>query len=192
MAFFDMWKDVIMQPKKAFAQMKRPDMAQAAIHIVVAGVIAGVVAAIAAVIGGGAQAGAFGALLGGAVGFLAIITVPILLLIGWMIISVVLLIFAKLLGGKGDFGKHSYMIAMYIAPLFVISTIVGIIPMVGSLLSGLVSLYGLYLLTLAMMYAHGFDMVKAALVWIIPAAIGIVIAMMTGAAFLGGFVGSLV
>jgi len=191
MAFFDMWKNVIMEPKKAYAQMKKPDLSQAAIHLVVAGVISGVIAAIVAVIGGGAQMGAIGAVLGGAFGFLVIVTVPIMLLIGWVIGSVILLIFAKLLGGKGDFGRHSYMIAMYIAPLAVISTIVGIIPIAGGLLSALVSLYGLYLLTLAMMYAHGFDMVKAALVWIIPAAIVALILMLTGAAFLGGFVGSL-
>jgi hypothetical protein len=182
MAFFDMWKNVIMQPKKAFAQMKKPDLAQAAIHLVVAGVISSVIVAAIAMLGGVA------------LGLTGIITTPIMLLIFWVIGSVILLIFAKLLGGKGDFGRHSYMIAMCMAPLytlFFISIMVEIILVAGGILSALVSLYGLYLLTLAMMYAHGFDMVKAALVWIIPAAIVALILMLTGAAFFGGMAGGI-
>jgi hypothetical protein len=187
MDFFMTWKKVLMEPKKAYAQMKgKPDLMVAAKHLVVAGVISGAIVAVIALLGGGALLGVGGAAIGGVIGLAAIITTPIALLIGWVIGSVILLIFAKLLGGKGSFAKHSYMIALYSAPLFVISTIVGIIPIAGGLLSALVGLYGLYLLTLAMMYAHGFDMVKAALVWIIPLAIVIVLAVVMGVALLGG------
>jgi hypothetical protein len=190
MDFFMTWKKVLMEPKKAFAQMKgKPDLMVAAKHLVVAGVISGAIVAVIALLGLGAMLGAGGAAIGGAVGLMALITTPIALLIGWMIISIVLLVFAKLLGGKGDFAKHSYIIAMYLAPLTVLSTIVGLIPIAGGILGALVSLYGLYLLTLGMMYAHGFDMVKAALVWIIPMALVIVLVMVMGVALLGALAG---
>jgi hypothetical protein len=140
-------------------------------------------------VGLGTQAGAMGAVVGGAVGLVAIITTPIAMVIAWLLMSVVLFIFAKLLGGKGGYGVQSHLIALYLAPLMVVMTVLGLIPVVGGIIGLLLELYSLYLLTMALKSAHGFDTVKAALVWLIPAILMAVLAFVMVGALLGGIMG---
>lgn len=190
MGFFDVWKDALLKPFATFEKMKKgANLMDGLKHLVVAGVIAGVITAIVGLAAGALVGGSMGSLVGG-FGLLAIIVTPIVLVIGWLIDSVILFIFAKLLGGKGTFTTQSYLLALYLAPIVVIITILGLIPLAGALLNLLVGLWSLYLLTMALKSAHGFDTLKAALTWIIPIVLVFIIALILGVALLGTILGS--
>jgi len=55
----------------------------------------------------------------------------------------------RMMGGTGRFGEIAYDLALFTAPLAVIQTALGIIPVVGSLLTMPLSIYSLYLTYLA-------------------------------------------
>ncbi len=103
---------------------------------------------------------------------IALILAPIIYIIILLIFSGIYLLFAKLLGGRGDYTTQTYFISLCTPPLLIITTIIGSIPFVDlSYLSMLVWLYGLYPLTLALKETHGYNTGKAVLTWLIPTAI---------------------
>lgn len=106
-----------------------------------------------------------------------LIMVPIMSIIRWLVLGVVIYIFAKLFRGKGDFKTQVYLMALYVAPITLLSGILGLIPVAGLVLSALVSIYALYPLTMALKEAHDFNMMKAVLCWIIPLIILLIIAI---------------
>lgn len=192
MGFFDVWKDAFLSPVPTFRKMKKKaDLVEGFKHVLVAGIIAGILGAIVAAVAGAAVAemGPLGGLFAGAAIAGVLIGTPILAVLGWLIGSLVWFVFARLLGGKGSYTAQTYLIALYTAPLIVITAVLNIIPLVGAILGMLVSLYGLYLLTMAIREAHGFDTVKAALSWIIPLVIVGIIVFLAGVAFLGAMLG---
>jgi hypothetical protein len=195
MGFFDVWKDALMKPFATFEKMKKgADLMEGFKHVLVAGVIAGVLGAIGAYFGLAAVAsagGPFGSAFAGMAMVGILIGTPIMAVIGWLLMSLVYFVFAKLLGGSGSYTLQTYLIALYTAPLMVLSAVVGLIPVLGSILGMLLSLYGLYLLTMALKSAHGFDTIKAALVWIIPVVILVILVLVLGVAILGSFLGGL-
>ena len=122
----------------------------------------------------------------GVAGFItSVIVTPIVSIISWLIGSGIYYIFAMILGGRGNYKTQSYLIAIYSAPIAIITSIIGLIPLVG-ILNFLVFLYSLYLLTLALKETHRFTTLKAALTWIIPLVLIIIAAFLLGAAFLAG------
>jgi hypothetical protein len=195
MGFFDVWKDALMKPFATFEKKKKGgNLMEGLKHMVVAGVIAGVLAALAATFFSMplATTGALGQAFAGMAVVGVLISTPIMAVIGWLIGSIVYFIFAKLLGGKGSYATQSYLLALYSAPVMVLSAVFGLIPVVGSVLGLLLSLYGLYLLTMALKSAHGFDTIKAALCWVIPAVIMVVLVLVLGVAILGSILGGMV
>ncbi len=123
--------------------------------------------------------GALGSMIAGALAPIAIIVsfiaTPLVMVIQWLIISGIFFIFASILHGKGDYVTQSYLIALYLAPLSLLASILGLIPFLGSALSALVFLYGLYPLTLAMKETHHFTTTKAVLSWLLPVIVLVVI-----------------
>ena len=179
----NLWKEVLTNPAETFKkEEKNVNLTEGIKQLIVAGVIAGVFYGISAALAlnsagmlmmGKPMMGA------GAMGFIgALIGTPITTLIGWFVFSAILYVIAKLLKGQGTFDTHMYFIALLYSPIVIIQGILSIIPIVGAALGVLVSLYGLYLLTIAIKQAHKVSTEKAVLIWLIPV---IVIALILGA-----------
>jgi len=170
-----LWLNAIKDPKKTFAAQKRKaDFKEGAINIVIGGLIAGIIAGIYT---GALVSGAVGGIVGG--------------LIGWIIAGGIYFIFAKLLGGKGDFITQIYLMSLYIP---IISIIAAIFSPVSSV-TILISLLGLYFLTFALKEAHGYSTGKAILTWFIPIIILLVIVVilvMVAVALFAPLIGTMV
>ncbi|MBI4896210.1 MAG: YIP1 family protein [Candidatus Aenigmarchaeota archaeon] len=174
---FNLWKKVLTSPVDAFK--KAGTLSDGLMHIVVAGLISGFISGLAVMLGFSKAGLSTGLGIAGFVG--ALIGTPIMFVIGTLIVSVILLVFAKLLSGKGDYGTQTYCLALYGAPLSIILTIAGLIPIIGALLSALVALYSLYLLTIALRQTHQYTIARAVLTWLIPTVVlGLLVFVMVG------------
>lgn len=181
---FDTWVKAITKPKQTFSSEKsKADFGKGAQHILIAGVIVGIISGAWAAYGFGGASVFASTFVSGIVGQF----------LGWIIAGGIFYLFAKLLGGKGTFTTQIYLMALYMAPLAVISSILGLVPYVGSWISLLVMIYGLYLLTLALKEAHNYTMGRAVLTWLIPVillAVIFVILMMVAVALFSSLLGS--
>jgi len=185
--YLEIWKKALLQPAKTFkTEIRKADLKEGAMHVGLAGLVAGIIAGLGVLLLGTAiDLAGMGASVGVA-GFIAtVIVTPIMSIIGWLIGSLIYYVIAMVLGGKGNFTTQSYLIALYAAPLSIVTAVIGMIPIIG-MLNILVSLYGLYLLTLALKEAHKFTTMKAVLVWLIPVILLTLVVLFVGAAFLAG------
>jgi len=195
---FNLWIDSLTKPVPTFKkQKKKAKLGEGALHIAVAGLITGFITGLYNMFFGSAIASQFSPFASpfvGPIAFLAsLILTPILVVIGWLIVSGILYIFALLLGGKGSYTTQSYLYAIYSAPLSIVSSILMLIPFAGPFLAFIVMIYGLYLLTMALKEAHNYTTGRALLTWLIPVGIIVVIlVVIVGLAFMfliGTFVG---
>ena len=84
--------------------------------------------------------GMMGMMAGGSA-FSSIIMTPIFFLIGASLFYLI----GRLFGGSGDLGRYAYLLASFQAPIGIIGAILGLIPVAGSCLSLILSIYGLVL-----------------------------------------------
>ena len=183
--FLDVWKQVLMKPAETFKREKKnADLGEGAKHILIAGVIVGVLSVIQ-----NAMLGTrISAMLGGTSGTVyTLVATPVMTLVGWLIGAGVLLLVAKMLGGKGSFNTQAWLTALYLAPVSVLAAVLALIPFVGSGLGILVWLYGLYLLTLALCETHEYGMSKAALTWLLPVIVVFVLVASLAATLIRSF-----
>ncbi len=191
--WIETWKTVLTNPKDVFASQKKSatvmeGVKQYAIAGLLQGLLLAILGLILGTVAGGIGAGVVAALIGIVV---SVIAFPIGALIGQGILYVI----AKLLDGKGSFAQHYYLTSLFAVPIMVLAAVLAAIPVIG-VVALLVQLYGLYLLTLALKEAHGFDTMKAVLVWLIPAILVAILVVVVGAALfsaigLGGLAGAL-
>jgi len=165
----DLWIPVITKPEKTLAKASKgkASLVDAAIVMALAGLVSGAIGGLFfGIIGliAGAVSGAIGALIGSFIWNGAV----------W--------IMAKALGGKGEFPKQYYLYSLFGAPIGIASAVIGIIPMIGGIISGLLSLYMLWPLTLSIKQVHKLDTVKAVLAWLVPGIILAIIAAVIGMA----------
>ena len=193
----DLWMNALKKPKETFsAEKKNADFTTGAIYILIAGVIAGIIGWLTTMMYAAQIKAALGPMAslmpttGGGAFVTNVIVGPIMSVISWIIFGGIILIFAKILGGKGSFVQQLYLMSLYMAPLAILTAILGLIPIIGGILGLLLMLYGLYLLTLATKEAHGFSIGKAVLSWLIPVIIlALLMLMIVGMAissFMGG------
>ncbi|MCD6477929.1 MAG: YIP1 family protein [Candidatus Aenigmarchaeota archaeon] len=181
---YNLWKDVLVKPAETFKkQEKKADLGEGVKHIGIAGIITGFIVGLAAAAGltvAGSMFGlsTFGAAAGIGAFLISLILTPIVAVIMWLIWSGVLYIFAMIFGGKGSYTTQSYLIAIYTAPLMIITGIIGLIPVAGGAINFLIGLYSLYLLTLALKQAHKVTTERAVIIWLIPV---IIVAIALGA-----------
>lgn len=97
----------------------------------------------------------------------------IFLLIYWGIVYLL----GRAFGGTGEFGELAYGFALFSAPLTVLGSVVGIIPVVGPFIAFAVSIYGLYLTYLAIQSGMNLPANKALYVILILFAIGLAIGL---------------
>jgi hypothetical protein len=166
-----LWKNVLLSPKKTFKkEKKKSNLGLGAKYILIAGAITGIIVGIVS--------------LNPIILLTSIILYPLINLLSWLIGSGINFVFARILGGKGDYMKQSYLIALYSAPLSIISTIIFIIPTVGIWLSFLIAIYGFYLLTFALKEAHSYSTGRAIMTWLLPFIIVVaIVASMTALFF---------
>jgi len=198
-----LWKEIFFHPTATLTeQMKTPSLKRAAKDVFIASLpmlVVGLVG-LALVFFYLFLLGTFAALLAPGMGLfvLAGMVIGAILLIilyfaspiiGWLLISVIQFVVAKLLGGKADFRTHSYMIGLASATENVgvsLFTIIGLVPCVGWIaqpIRVLVSIYGIYLNYKAVKVAHGFDTTRAAAVVVVPFVIGVAMVVAVVLAF---------
>ena len=114
---------------------------------------------------------------------LGIVLGPVVTVIGFLIGSGVLYLIAMILGGEGSFTEQSYLLALFQAPLNIVSSVLGLIPIAGQCLNIGVWIYGIVLGVLAIQSAHRMTTGRAAAVVLLPAA---VVVLVVGCALLLG------
>lgn len=178
------WRRVTLQPGEEVFQTERTQPNATLQTALLWMVIAGVIAAIFGLIQGLTSAGSVNAMLAqadlppevaaqlaplmgsmmGAGGFAAIITVPLFFLIGAGIYHLL----AKVLGGDGDFGVFTYLLATFQAPITIVSALLGIVPFLGGCLAALLSIYSLVLTYFAIRVNYNLPGGRAIAVLLIP------------------------
>ncbi len=97
--------------------------------------------------------GTFGGMIGG--------------VIGALIITGIVQLVARALGGTGEFDKLFYGYASFQAPLGLVTSVLGSIPFLGCI-APLLGIYGLVLMVIATQAAHNLDTGKAAIATLTP------------------------
>jgi hypothetical protein len=94
---------------------------------------------------------------------------------GFLIGVGILYLIARVLGGTGAYGRYAYLIASFGAPLSIVSSIIGFVPVVGGCIGLLLSIYGMVLTYFATKVEHGLTQGKAIATVLIPLAFLILI-----------------
>jgi hypothetical protein len=186
------WLRVVTNPNEPVFEEERQKpqatLSTALIWMVIVGAIAAVLSLIQSVISAGAlqssitqalamydlppelrsqleqvlNSGVLGGL--GGLGLGAIITVPI----GFLISTGIYFVIAKLLGGKGEFGRYAYLNATFSAPLTILSSLLSLIPGLGGCIAIFVSIYQVVLTYYATKVEHQLSSGRALMVVLLP------------------------
>jgi len=192
---FGEWFRVFFKPDTAKEYSKEASVGKATLNILVASVIGGLVLAIFALILGSVVGGFLGKLAGAGIGAALGFGFAVMLFI-WVVIgsilslligSAILLLFAKIFGGKGDYTLQTYLISLPMSALVLISGVLGWIPILGGIISFIASIWYLYPLTIVLKQTHKYTTGKAVLTWLIPAIIITIIYAIFAAIFLASF-----
>ena len=108
---------------------------------------------------------------GMAFSFASIILGPLFFVIGVGIYHII----AKLLGGNGQFGRYAYLYATFSAPLIIVTSILGFIPVLGGCLAALLGIYRLVLTYHATKVEYGLTEGRAVIVVLVPILAGVVL-----------------
>mgnify|MGYP001566580589 CR=1 FL=1 len=183
MKFFE----IILRPEPVMqGLLKKTDRNEAMRTFALVGAIMGLLFGIGAFLGAGFIGGG---LLAG-LGLIAIIVFPIIfaimVVIGAVIGFGIITIIAGLLGGKGTFDQHFYLGSKLAIPGLIISivtTVLGIIPLIGGLIGLIWNLYSIYLQVVLISVVGKMSKLRALVVIVIPIVIvGILIGSLLAAA----------
>lgn len=81
-------------------------------------------------------------------------------IIGLVVVAGVGQLAARLLGGKGSFTELAYALSAYLAPMSIVTALLGIIPFIGCL-NIFLAIYGMFLNVVAVKAVHRFDWGRA-------------------------------
>jgi hypothetical protein len=169
------WMEVLTKPSTATfeSHVAEANLGNAVVGVLVTGVVAGILSAIwIAAFGVNAGIGTGGEVANRGVSAVStIFSTPIGAVVGLLVGSAILLAFAKIFGGTGNYTVQTYLVSLFIAPLSVVSALLGWIPWFGWLVSLAVGIYELVLLTMAVKAAHQVSTGRAVLIWILPGVI---------------------
>ena len=104
-------------------------------------------------------------------------------IVGLVIVAGISQLVSRLLGGTGTFTQLAYAFAAYLAPMSIVTSILGLIPFV-SCLNALLGIYGLVLNVIAVKAVHKFDYGRAVIASVAFVVVIIVIAACVAAIFL--------
>ena len=128
-----------------------------------------------------AEAGASG---GAAFNFAFIILGPIFFLFGVVIYHLI----ATVLGGRGQYGRYAYLTATYSAPLMIVGSVLGFIPVLGGCLSLILGIYQFVLTYYAVKVEYGLSQGRAIVVVVIPLLAGLILAVCLATVVIGALV----
>ncbi len=151
-AMMSTWMMVLTKPSKASfdAAKGKVNTTMTLLGLVVAGIIVGLLGALTTGDVGKMVTGMIGGVIGAVIGFY------LFNLLVWVI--------AKILGGSGGFMDQANLLGTFFIPLLVVNAILGLIPVVGAILTLVVGIYELFLTGLALQSCHGLTPGKAWLV----------------------------
>ena len=156
MAFWNKWANVLVNPVKAFRnEMYKVDFSVALFHMSMPAVLTAVLS--------------YFSVAGVLELYLAIIfsiAGAATVMLGWLLWSFLVYALSFLAEGKGRFTTQTYLIALYTAPLTILSLLLGFVPF-GSFVSAALLLYSFYLLFNVIQAVHGFDTRKSAIIIIL-------------------------
>ena len=109
---------------------------------------------------------------GPAFSFATIIIGPISFLIGVGIYHVI----ARLLGGIGQYGRYTYLYSTFAAPLMIVTSVLGFIPVLGGCISGILAIYQLVLAYYATKVEYNLSQGRAIIVVVTPLLVGVLLA----------------
>lgn len=95
-------------------------------------------------------------------------------------------LFAKILGGEGDYLESYKAVAYSFAPI-IPGTIIGIIPIIGQVLASLVAIWQLIILIFGIASLHRISKLRAFLAWLLSAIISAILVVVFFALFLSFF-----
>jgi Yip1 domain len=104
--------------------------------------------------------------------FANIIGVPL----GFFIGVGILFLVAKMFGGTGTFLRQAYAFALFVVPIDGVSAVVGLVPVLGWLVSFALFIYGIVLAVFAISASQRLDTGKSVAVLLIPLFVGIFLA----------------
>ncbi|MFH0929192.1 MAG: YIP1 family protein [Candidatus Aenigmatarchaeota archaeon] len=168
---FKLWKDALLKPKQTFKKQKpKADLGVAMKNVAIAGLITGIIMGLVEL---NLLSFAFN-----------IVFYPIVMVVSLLLNSLLYHVFARLLGGKGNYNTQTYLIALYSAPMSIMSSIVSI-PLLSMteenlfnnlpvlvlvvIASMVVGIYSLYLLIQSLKETHSISTGRAFLTAIVPA-----------------------
>ena len=182
------WAYAYFHPVDAYSQNKKDaGFGGVAVHLILIGLVAWVATMLSYAVG--LNFTAFG------IGLMGVILLPLFVLIGGFIGSIIYFVVAKIFGGKGGFMEQTLALALLyggytvIAFPFTVLAGIGAIGFIFGLVTLLISLYNLYNLYLMTMAVHSLNSTRAALVVIVMIvlafAVAFAIATMAALAVLG-------
>lgn len=176
----EVWQKAITEPSpETFLELNADPNAntnRAMTWIFVVGLLSGLISVVGQAIFGVSAFAAFGGSSGDAAGLggsliCGIILIPIigvLAVIGSYIGVGIIHLLANIMGGNGTFNDMYYSYAAYSSPLSIISSLVGIIPILGFLISIPLSIYGLVLNIIAIKAVYKFGWFQAVMTLFLP------------------------
>jgi hypothetical protein len=157
----------------------RGDFGKGILNVLVAGAIGGAVlgffVALLAGVAGSFIRPVVGMATGAAVFFYTLIAIVIGAILGLIICSAILFLFAKIFKGKGSYAQQTFALSLPTSALLLIDGVLGWIPILGAIISVIAGLYYLYPLTIVLRETHKYSTGSAVLTWLIPAIIIFVI-----------------
>jgi hypothetical protein len=201
-ALFQSWMGALTNPNEAYyrEQLKAVNLTQGAVGVIIAALIAAILGGIGTFFGGAAMTEMLAPLLQEAGMspaeinmFLASAQQPTFIgtffgtligsVIGFFIGTGIYWIIAKLFGGDGSYEDQTYLMSTFTAPLMIINGVLSLIPVLGSFVVLLISIYQLVLTFFAIKTSHGMTSGRATMVVLTPILIGFLCACCGGLLF---------
>ncbi len=187
-----------LAPENLKAQLKsmKGTLGDGAINIILSSIIASlmilVVFAIqmafmgtASILGGTSLESTAFAGLGIVLVLLIAVLIPVLAVVGSLIVTGVMWIIAKLLGGSGTFTQQFFQFSYPMGGIMIISSVIGIIPCLGDLVSLVLSLYSLYIAFEIYRSVHKLSDARAILIVALPIILVILLGLLIVVLFAG-------
>ncbi|MCY3707614.1 MAG: Yip1 family protein [Caldilineaceae bacterium] len=115
---------------------------------------------------------------------LSIIFLPLFFLIGVGVYHLI----ATVLGGRGQYGRYAYLTATYSAPLMIVGSVLGFVPVLGGCLNLILGIYQFVLTYYAVKVEYGLSQGRAVVVVVIPLLAGLVLAVCLATVVVGTLV----
>jgi hypothetical protein len=176
----EVWQKAVIEPSpETFEELIADPNAntnRAMTWIFIVGLISGFMSIVAQAIFGTSTLFFFGGNSGDAVGLggsliCGVILIPIgavLAIIGSYIAVGIMHLIARVLGGDGRFEDMYYSYAAYSSPLSILTSLVGVIPILGALISIPIAIYGIVLNVIALKAVYKYGWFQAVLTLFVP------------------------